>query len=137
MPTGLMSKSGAYRVTVVNEDGAPSGGVSSSRITSAAASTNATSAKTSAGTLFGIKGYNASGSLCYLKLYNKASAPTVGTDTPVLTLALLPNAGFVFDYPAGFYFSTGIAYALTTGVADNDTGAVAAGAVLALNIEYL
>lgn len=26
----------------------------------------------------------------YLKLYNKASAPTVGTDTPVLTIPLPP-----------------------------------------------
>lgn len=107
-----------------------------SRILSAAASTNATSAKASLGTLFAIQGYNASASLRYLKLYNKASAPTVGTDTPVKTIPLPPTSGFAFDWPTGFAFSTGIAYALTTGVADNDTGALTAADILGLNVDY-
>lgn len=106
-----------------------------SRITSAAASTNATVAKASAGDLFTAVGYNAAATLRYLKIYNKATAPTVGTDTPVLTLALPPTAAFAFDFPSQ-YFSTGIAYALTTGVADSDTGALTAGDILALNLAY-
>lgn len=106
-----------------------------SRILSAAASTNGTSAKASAGTLKNIAGYNARTSAVYLKLYNKASAPTVGTDTPVLTLYLPASTGFVFDF--SFSFATGIAYALTTGSADADTGAVAAGDILGLNVMYV
>jgi hypothetical protein len=106
-----------------------------SRIVSAAASTNATSAKASAGDLHRIRGYNASAAVRYLKIYNKASAPTVGTDTPVLTYALAPSREFDINV-AGFYFSTGIAYALTTGSADADTGALTLADVVGLNITY-
>lgn len=109
---------------------------SASRIVSAAGTTNATSAKASAGTLWAIKGYNAAATARYLKLYNKASAPNVGTHTPVLTLYLSPTTAFALDWWPGRYFDTGIAYALTTGSADNDTGALTAGDVLGLNVEY-
>jgi hypothetical protein len=117
---------------------AATGGIAStSRIVSAAATTNATSAKGSAGRLYAIQGYNAATSVRYLKLYNKATAPTVGTDTPVKTLALPPGAGFAFDWPVGYSFATGIGYGLTTGSADSDTSALTAGDVLGLNIDYV
>lgn len=109
---------------------------SSSRIPSAAATTNATSAKASAGFLHAVSGYNAAAAVRYLKLYNKASAPTVGTDTPVLTIALAPSAAFRAEWAKGRYFSTGIAYALTTGAADADTGALTLADVVGLNVEY-
>lgn len=114
------------------------GGISStSRILSAAASTNATSVKASAGRVYAIQGYNASASVRYVKLYNKASAPTVGTDTPVKTLAIPPGSGFAFDWPHGYSFATGIALALATGSADADTGALTAGDILGLNVDYV
>jgi hypothetical protein len=94
-----------------------------------AASTNATSLKASAGTLYSITAINLNAAVRYLKLYNKASSPTVGTDTPVATIpipASATGAGFTVAFPLGFDFATGIAYALTTGAADADTGAVAA-----------
>ena len=106
-----------------------------SRIASAAASTNATSAKASAGYLYTVSGYNAAASVRYLKFYNKASAPTVGTDTPVLTLALAAATAFNFNL-GGLYFSTGIAYALTTGAADADTGALTLADIVGLNVVY-
>ena len=106
-----------------------------SRIVSAAASTNATSAKASAGDLHRVMGYNAALTVRYLKFYNKASAPTVGTDVPVLTIALAPSSAFERSLDS-FYFSTGIAYAMTTGSADADTGALTAGDVLGLNVVY-
>lgn len=108
-----------------------------SRILSAAASTNGTSAKGSAGTLYHVMGYNAAAAGRYLKFYNKASAPVVGTDIPVLTIYLPAATAFVLPWPAGRLFTTGIAYALTTGVADNDTGALTAADVLGLNVEYV
>lgn len=107
-----------------------------SRIVSSAASTNATLGKNATGWLFAVTGYNSNAVVRYLKLYNKASAPTVGTDTPIMTIALVPSAGFAIDFPAPYYFSTGIAYALTTGSADADTGAVGAGDILGLNLAY-
>ena len=63
----------------------------------------------------------------YLKIYNKASAPTVGTDVPVLTVPL--PAGQVVQIDGGstgIRFGTGIAWALTVTAADSATDAVAA-----------
>jgi len=109
-----------------------------SRIPSAAASTNATLAKNSAGEVHMITATNTTAALKYLKLYNKATAPTVGTDTPVLTIALpVSNAAYVLPIPnGGQYFSTGIAYALTGAAADADATALAAGDVVGVNIVY-
>lgn len=105
-----------------------------SRIVSAAASTNATVAVAHNGTLKRIIGYNAASSARYFKAYDSASSPTVGTDTPVLTIYLPPATGF--EIPIDRYFSDGICYALTTGSADNDTGALTAGDVLGLNVLF-
>lgn len=109
-----------------------------SRIVSSANSTNATVAKASTGDLFAVQGYNTTASVVYLKLYNKASAPTVGTDTPIKTIPIPPNAPVPSScvWANGLYFSTGIAYALTGAAADNDTTAVAAGAIVGLNLDY-
>lgn len=108
-----------------------------SRIVSSAATTNATSAKASAGDVHVIYASNTTAALKYLKLYNKASAPTVGTDTPVLTIPLAPSNNPVrLEFPNTMYFSTGIAYALTGAAADADTTALAAGDVVGLNIVY-
>ncbi|RWK79641.1 MAG: hypothetical protein EOR51_12080 [Mesorhizobium sp.] len=106
-----------------------------SRIPSAAASTNGTSAKASAGDLHCISGYNAAATVRYLKFYAKATAPVVGTDTPVITLALQPTSAFNINMN-GHYIATGIAYALTTGAADADTGALTAADVVGLTITY-
>lgn len=105
------------------------------RLPSAAASTNATSVKASLGNVFLISGYNAAATVRYLKLYDKASAPTVGTDVPFATLALKPLDAFRFDFPS-LLMLTGIAYAMTTGAADADTGALTAADVVGLNIFY-
>lgn len=123
---------------VANQVRATAGGLSTvSKLPSAAASTNATSVKASAGRLYKIRGYNAAAAVRYLKIYNKASAPTVGTDVPVVTIALKATDVFDIDFiNIGQFFATGIAYALTTGAADNDTGALTLADVTGLNIWY-
>lgn len=106
------------------------------RRVSAAGTTNAAAVVGSAVDLFNIVGYNAATTVRYLKLYNKNGAPTVGTDTPFLTIPLAPLASFVVPFSPGLYFSTGLSYALTTGAADADTGAVTAADIVGLNIVY-
>jgi hypothetical protein len=106
------------------------------RLLSAAASTNGANIKASAGTVKGIQGFNAKASAVYLKLYNKASSPTVGTDTPVKTIYLPATAAFAFDFGTGVSFATGISIALTGAGADADTTALASGDILALNVDY-
>jgi hypothetical protein len=90
-----------------------------------AATTNATSVKTSAGQVGGFTVFNNAASVRYLKLYDKASAPTVGTDIPVMTILIPAGGGVVMPIGAGVSFGTGIAYALTTGITVADATAVA------------
>lgn len=127
-----------YRAAkIVVASGAPNP-TNASRIPSSAASTNPTVAKASAGKLFFVSGfYDVGGSApCFVKFYDKATAPVVGTDVPILTLPIeAPHAAFVYDV-GGFVFANGIAYGLTTSALDNGSTAVAAGSVLNLNVAY-
>ena len=104
-----------------------------------AATTNATSVKASAGTLYMITASNVNAAARYLKLYNKASAPTVGSDTPVFTFIIPGNtagAGTNIPIPTvGINFSTGIAFALTTEATDAGSTGVAANE-LVINLAY-
>lgn len=81
--------------------------------------------KGSAGQVYTIAVQNSFSAERYLKLYNKATAPVVGTDVPVMTIMIprLANSGQVnVEIPQGAAFSNGIGVAATTAVADNDTG---------------
>jgi hypothetical protein len=102
-----------------------------------AATTNATSVKASAGTLGGVYLGPPSAQYAYaaLKIYDKASAPTVGTDVPVLSLVSQSSywaANPVIIPPAGIKFNNGIAIAVTSNVPDTDTGATTAGFIVDL-----
>ena len=125
-------------VAIINADGSVASfagpATTVSRIPSSANTTNATAAKASAGKLFSVNGYNSTATVTYLKFYDKATAPTVGTDVPVLTYALPATAAFSFPVPFGF--ATGIGYGLVTGAADADNTAVGAGDVLGLSIVW-
>lgn len=101
-------------------------GSTSSRI-SAAASTNATSLKGSTGNLVNIDVFNVAIYDVYLKFYNKATAPTVGTDVPTWTIPVKAGTGYSREFVQGKSFATGIAYAITKLQADSDTTAVVAG----------
>ena len=91
----------------------------------AAAGTNATSVKASIGVIWGLRLFNNTATKKFFKLYNKASAPAVGTDVPVETIIIPADGGMVLA-DIGDEFGLGIAYAITNGIADNDTTAVAA-----------
>jgi len=91
-----------------------------------AASTNPTLVKASAGTVYTYMVFNNGTSWCYLKLYNKATAPVPGTDVPQLTVGVPPGGGANLTVDQGASFSTGIGFALTGAPADADTTAVAA-----------
>lgn len=95
-----------------------------------AATTNATLIKGSSGTVYGIVASNHNAAARHLKIYNKASAPVVGTDIPVLTLNLpTGNNANVPIGSNGLRFTNGIALALTVSAGDSATDAVAAGEI--------
>jgi len=120
------AQSGAW--TVQRIQNANSTGLTQTRVV-AAATTNATSLKASAGNIAAIDLFNVATYMVFLKLYNKASAPTVGTDTPVWTIPIPASGGFSIDFSQGEYFSTGIAFAITKLQADSDTTVLVAGDV--------
>ena len=102
-----------------------------------AADTNLTSLKGTAGRVMLLTATNTSAALKYLKLYNKATAPDLTSDTPIYRLGI--PAGATISLPlsfTGLFFSLGIAFAITGSLADDDTTNLALGDVL-LNISYL
>ena len=98
-------------------------------LTTCAGATNATNIKASAGSIVGMWCSNTAGSAQYIKLYNKATAPTVGTDVPILTIGVPANGGFLNPVPASAFipFTTGISTATTGNSGDSDTTGVSAG----------
>lgn len=102
-----------------------SGGPTVQRV-KAAASTNATSVKASAGQIYGWALFNNTATAKFFKVYNKASAPTVGTDTPAFTVIIPASGGTNISWDNGLPLGTGIAFAITGAVADSDTTSTAA-----------
>ncbi len=102
------------------------------------ASTNASVVKASAGSIGCIVAINTTATIGYLKIFNKASSPTLGTDTPVWNLPVPANtsgAGAVIPIPAGISFSTGIAIAVTGAIALLDSTSGPNG--IAVNIGFI
>lgn len=102
--------------------------------------TNATNVKGAAGLLTGLYIGSLSTAPRYVKLYDKATAPTVGTDVPVHTF-LIPGgttgAGSNIPIPdGGLIFSSGISFAITGGIADTDTTIINANEVV-VNLNYI
>lgn len=101
-----------------------------------AATTNADTVKASAGVVTGYYLVNAAAAYRYVKLYNKASNPTVGTDTPRCVYGIPGGAAANMNFDPPIAFETGIAIAIVTGIADSSAGAVAANDV-AVTLHYL
>jgi len=122
----------------VTQTPATSGGLTIYRLLSAG-TTNANSVKASAGQVYGWYITNTNAAARFVKLYNKASAPTVGSDTPVMTL-LIPggtsgSGAIAAEFVSGIAFGTGIAIAITGLIADADTTAIGANDVI-VNLMY-
>ena len=102
------------------------------------ASTNATVIKSGDVRLYVVSAIGLTSSVRYLKFYDKSTAPTVGTDTPKLTIPVPANtqgAGVVIPFNIPIIFDTGLSFAITKGSADNDTEAIGAGDVI-INLSY-
>ena len=112
-----------------------SGGLTGYVLNASAATNNATSVKTSAGRVYAIIATNNGAAARYLKFYNKASAPTPASDTPVATYMLPAGGGICRITDIGLVFSTGIAFAIVAGIGDNNNTSISADEV-AVNIEY-
>jgi len=94
-----------------------------------AATTNAASIKATGANFFGLSVMNASASTKYVRLYNLATAPTVGTSVPIMVVAVPATSSKEIEYVPSLRFGTGLAVAITGGAAATDSTAVAAGDV--------
>lgn len=103
-------------------------GASTTHHAISAVGNNLTNVKNAAGTITALQVSNINAAGRYLKLYNKASAPVLASDIPVMTIFLPANSNQTINgiSAAGIRFSLGISYALTTGITVTDTGSVAA-----------
>jgi hypothetical protein len=100
-----------------------------------AASTNGALILTGSSGLTAFYATNTGAGAAYVKLYNKATAPTVGTDVPEMVIpipAAVSGVPGTYALPMGFNsfrFALGLGIAITGAAADTDTTAVAAGQV--------
>jgi hypothetical protein len=88
-----------------------------------ATTTNATAVSSVPANISILHMENSGDGVRYVKLYNKASAPVVGTDVPLITIGIPAVSSSSFTLPAlvGIDFSIGISFAITLGAADSDT----------------
>jgi hypothetical protein len=94
-----------------------------------AAGTNAASVKNSAFNLYGLSAMNTTASNKYVRIYQKATAPTVGTDIPVMVVSIPATSSKEIAFVPALRIGTGLAVAITGGAAATDSTAVAAGDV--------
>jgi hypothetical protein len=136
--TGAATSANSFPVVVASDQAAlpvtsdyrPSAvGAASVQLLVAAASTNSTLVKASAGRLLGWQLANTSAAWRYVKLHNQATAPTAGTGV-VATIPIPPGGQVALSLEGGIAFATGIALTTTTGSASADAAAVAAGDVV-------
>jgi hypothetical protein len=87
------------------------------------ASDNLANVKASATNVHHIIVGNANAALRFLKLYNKATAPVLASDTPVATIVIPANGQIVVPYDLiRLPFSLGLGHAIVTAAADATSG---------------
>ncbi|OAI39609.1 hypothetical protein AYO40_01205 [Planctomycetaceae bacterium SCGC AG-212-D15] len=101
--------------------------------------------KSTRGKLIGVIVSNMTASIKFLKLYDKATAPTVGTDTPIMTIGLPANSvvaqNLLFMFPGeneeegGVGFVNGLGVGASNLAVDSDATNTTSGDVV-VNILY-
>ena len=134
--TAAVTSSGTLKITNYDSSGneivVPTAGLTS--YTAAGASTNATSVKGSAGTVYHYTLTNTTTTIYYLRMYNLASAPTCSSSTGyVATIPIPPAAaaggagGREIPQNIGQAFTTGIGFCVTGGASSTDNTSAATG----------
>ncbi len=126
LPSGAVTNAGAFAVQA-QPTPVTSGGLSKCFLV-AAASSNSTNCKASAGQVYHISAFNNSATVAYLHMINAASAPTCSSATTADEIMVPANGGVEREVTLGDAYSTGISFCLSGGIAANDNTAVAASA---------
>jgi len=80
--------------------------------------------------------FNNTAAVKFIKFYDKATAPTVGTDTPKIRL-ILPASGMILlsSFAGWGQFTLGLGYGMTGAVGDADVTVLVANDVI-MNLRY-
>lgn len=125
---------GVTTVSTVTSAGTPAAPATAYFLNSAA-TTNGALILTGTSGLQAFYASNTGAAHAYVKLYNKATAPVVGTDIPEMIIAVpaavggIPGIAELTPGFNGYRFPLGLGIAITGGVADTDATVVAAGQV--------
>lgn len=132
----FVAPTGALVAAAANADGALAAHIASGAILRhdirSLATTNSTLVKAGAGRFYGFILQNTGAAGRWMKFYDKATAPTVGTDSPfwmgnVGAGAVGPQVPFLGFH--GVPFALGLGYGITVSQAESDTTAVGANEV--------
>lgn len=87
--------------------------------------------KSSAASVGELSIFNGSAATVYVKIYNKASAPALATDVPVIVIPVAAGAHVAFEYGStGKRLSVGYSIGITGAASLTDATAVAAGVLI-------
>ena len=108
----------------------------SSYMVNAQVGVNAALIKAGQTQLGGVMLHNAAASARWVRFYNKATAPVVGTDIPVCVVNLPAASSKELFLGEGFMFPLGLGISITAGVGYLDNSACALGDVQ-LTVDYI
>ena len=112
----------------------PQLGATPFRLVAAGVMEDKTVVKASAGRLMSVNASNIAAAACYIKFYDKATAPAVASDVPVWSFAVGgATAGMVCNPvlpKEGISFANGISFVIVTGAGDTDATEVTAANVV-------
>lgn len=98
-----------------------------------AASTNLANLVNAACNLDELSLSNPTATAAYLKLYDKATAPVIGTDVPEVIIPIPANSFQQIPFPnTGKRFAAGLGHAITGAIAEADATAAVAGVIVSL-----
>lgn len=129
-----VAQSGTWNIAAVTTAGTPAA-PATPLIINSAASTNGQLVLTGTSGLQAMFATNIGATPAFIKLYNKATAPTVGTDVPAMIVTVpaavsgVPGEAEIAPGFIGYRFPLGLGLAITGAAADTDTTVVAAGQV--------
>lgn len=131
---GLVSANNPFPVIIKSSS---SSGIGTAVTFISTATTNVTLIKSSSCNLYRIHLVNNSAVWAYLKIFNKATAPVLGTDTP-LDVHGIPPGGFLYlsEVPIGDQFNLGVYIAVTLNPALLDATALAAANTIVGTFRY-
>ena len=128
-PTITTTYSGTQTVLATTTPTTPS-----QNYTTTTATAYTTILRANTATAYGFVLSNPTATPAYVKIYNKVTAPTLGTDVPFMIVPVPAQSCVVHEYgPVGLRFSAGISIGVTGGPLNSDTTATVAGIIVTVS----